>query len=124
LTCVPGQSWPPDSQVLLTSPSIPAAGKRGVPAPQPSIPAPAAYQPVRRALIARQTTSPVEKLAGYDLLSSESCQAGTRAQSEQTLMLTVACGQSGRDAASLDLDCFIAASAIRIRGDWMSVPRT
>jgi hypothetical protein len=39
-------------------------------------------------------------------------------------MLTVACGQSRRSAASLDLDCFIAAAATRIRGDWMSVLRT
>jgi hypothetical protein len=43
---------------------------------------------------------------------SESCQTGTRAQSgSQTRMLTVDCGQSGRSAASLDLDCFIAATA-------------
>ena len=39
-------------------------------------------------------------------------------------MLTVACGQGRRSAASLDLDCFIAVTATRIRGDWMSVPRT
>ena len=39
-------------------------------------------------------------------------------------MLTVACGQGGCGAASLDLDGFIAATATRIRGDWMSVLRT
>ena len=39
-------------------------------------------------------------------------------------MLTVACGQGRRSAASSDLDCFIAAAATRIRGDWMSALRT
>lgn len=59
------------------------------------------------------------------LLSSESCQTGTRAQSgSRTGMLTVACGQGRRSAASLDLDCFIAVTATRFRGDWMSVLRT
>jgi hypothetical protein len=39
-------------------------------------------------------------------------------------MLTVACGQSRRNAASLELACFNAATATRIRGDWMPVLRT
>jgi hypothetical protein len=39
-------------------------------------------------------------------------------------MLTAACGQSRGSAASLDPDCFIAAAATRIRGDWMPVLRT
>jgi hypothetical protein len=41
----------------------------------------------------------------------------------RTGMLTVACGQGRRSAASLNLDCFIAATATRILGDWMSVLR-
>jgi hypothetical protein len=42
----------------------------------------------------------------------------------QTLRLTVACGQSRRSAASLDLGCFIAVAAARIGGGRVSVPGT
>ena len=58
------------------------------------------------------------------LLGSESCRTGTRARSgSRTGMLMVACGQGRRGAASLNLDCFIAVTATRILGDWMSVLR-
>lgn len=53
------------------------------------------------------------------MLNREAAQSGS-----QTLMLTVASGQGRRSAASLDPDCFIGATAARIRGEWMPVLRT